>query len=484
MKYYLLLIVAFYSLLSNAQVNKDAVYYSQFIDAPSLKNHLTILASDVFEGRETGKKGQQLAAQYLINSFKKSGCFFVPGMQQFEQFFTVVESQPGGALSINNKEFLFKKDFIYFGSKRKFKLNNTKIVTFSTNLKNDTSNNVVIHTLQSNDVRSEVTTLKKGLSTSTKALILVAKNYTELYEYLAHYTTDRSMRLIDDATKKELPIIVVSAESIAPVLPKQFLYLTSKVKKHKKSETVAQLNCSFNQEEKELVSSNVLAFIPGSDSILKNEVLIITAHYDHIGIQNGVVYNGADDDGTGTVALLELAEAFMNAYKDGNGPKRSLLIMPVSGEEKGLLGSSYYASHPMLPLATTIADLNIDMIGRDDIAHEGKSDYIYIIGSNMLSDDLHTTNEQANNTFTQLQLDYRFNSTTDPNQFYYRSDHYNFAKNNIPSIFYFSGVHADYHQPTDDVEKINFNKVEKVTRLVFHTAWMLANNPTRPVVNH
>ena len=158
--------------------------------------------------------------------------------------------------------------------------------------------------------------------------------------------------------------------------------------------------------------------------------------------------------------------------------------MPVSGEEKGLLGSSYYVSHPALPLSTTIANLNIDMIGRDDIAHEGKSDYIYIIGSNMLSDDLHAANEQANNTFTQLQLDYRFNSTTDPNQFYYRSDHYNFAKNNIPSIFYFSGVHADYHQPTDDVEKINFNKVEKVTKLVFHTAWMLANNPTRPVVNH
>jgi Zn-dependent M28 family amino/carboxypeptidase len=118
------------------------------------------------------------------------------------------------------------------------------------------------------------------------------------------------------------------------------------------------------------------------------------------------------------------------------------------------------------------------------ISNLNTSDYIYIIGSNMLSDDLHAANEQANNTFTQLQLDYRFNSTTDPNQFYYRSDHYNFAKNNIPSIFYFSGVHADYHQPTDDVEKINFNKVEKVTKLVFHTAWMLANNPTRPVVNH
>jgi hypothetical protein len=486
MKKTALLSFVFFAFVLHAQVKKDAAFYAQNIAANSLKKHLTILASDVFEGRETGKKGQQLAAQYLINSFRNSGCFFVPGMQQFEQFFSVVEVQPGGNLTINNSQLQFKKDFIYFGSKRKFELNNTKIITFSSKSTTDTTSNVLVHTLQSNDVRAEVTALKKGLSPATKALVLVATNYSELYEYLEHYTTNKSMRLSSDEVKKELPIIVVNATAIAPILNKEFLFLTNKkqAKNKSKKTTVGTLSCQFNLAEKELISSNVLAFIPGSDSVLKNEVLVITAHYDHIGIDNGVVYNGADDDGTGTVALIEIAAAFMNAYKDGNGPKRSILIMPVSGEEKGLLGSSYYASHPALPLATTIADLNIDMIGRDDIAHEGKSDYIYIIGSNMLSDDLHATNEQANNTFTQLQLDYRFNSTTDPNQFYYRSDHYNFAKNNIPSIFYFSGVHADYHQPTDDVEKINFDKVEKVTKLVFHTAWMLANNPTRPLVNH
>jgi Zn-dependent M28 family amino/carboxypeptidase len=157
--------------------------------------------------------------------------------------------------------------------------------------------------------------------------------------------------------------------------------------------------------------------------------------------------------------------------------------MPVSGEEKGLLGSDYYSSHPVIPLENTVADLNIDMIGRNDIGHEKDTNYIYIIGSNMLSNDLHDANERMNAKYTQLKLDYKFNSLSDPNQFYYRSDHYNFAKHNIPVIFYFSGVHEDYHQPTDDVEKILFSKTEKVARLVFFTAWEIADASKRITLN-
>ena len=191
----------------------------------------------------------------------------------------------------------------------------------------------------------------------------------------------------------------------------------------------------------------------------------------------------ADDDGSGTVALLELAEAFSAAKKEGKGPRRSVLIMPVAGEEKGLLGSQYYSKNPVYPIENTVADLNIDMIGRIDEKHEGNPDYIYIIGSNMLSTELHQINEQANTAFTKLELDYTFNKKDDPNQYYYRSDHYNFAKNNIPVIFYFNGVHADYHKATDTVDKINFQKMEKITRLVFYTAWELANREERIVVD-
>ena len=176
-------------------------------------------------------------------------------------------------------------------------------------------------------------------------------------------------------------------------------------------------------------------------------MIIITAHYDHLGKQDTLIYNGADDNGSGTVAALEIAEAFMIAKKNGKGPRRSVLIMPVSGEEKGLLGSKYYTKKPIFPLEKTIANLNIDMIGRVDDKHDN-GDYIYLIGSNRLSNDLHDISEQINKEYVGIDLDYTFNAEDDPNRYYYRSDHYNFAKNNIPVIFYFNGVHEDYHKTT------------------------------------
>ncbi|HEY0979020.1 MAG TPA: M28 family peptidase, partial [Flavobacteriales bacterium] len=214
----------------------------------------------------------------------------------------------------------------------------------------------------------------------------------------------------------------------------------------------------------------------------KEEVVVVTAHYDHIGVIDGEVYNGADDDGSGTVALLEIAEAFARAKADGHGPRRSVLVMPVSGEEKGLLGSEYYSEHPVFPLANTVADLNIDMIGRVDTVHRTDGRYVYIIGSDRLSSALHTANEEANR-HVGLELDYRFNAADDPNRFYYRSDHYNFAKKGIPSIFYFNGVHADYHGPHDETDRIRYDLLELRTRLVFLTAWDLSTRPDRIVVD-
>ena len=230
-----------------------------------------------------------------------------------------------------------------------------------------------------------------------------------------------------------------------------------------------------------LIAENVLAYVEGSDK--KDELVVITAHYDHVGVEDGVVYNGADDDGSGTVAILEIAEAFALAKAAGHGPRRSVLVMPVSGEERGLLGSQYYSDHPVFPLENTVADLNIDMIGRVDSAHMDSAPYIYIIGSDRLSTDLHRINEEANSTYVGLILDETFNAESDPNRFYYRSDHYNFARKGIPSIFYFSGVHEDYHQPGDDVEKIRFDLLHQRTMLVFHTAWKLANQEERIIVD-
>ncbi|MGB5419609.1 M28 family metallopeptidase [Algibacter sp.] len=227
-------------------------------------------------------------------------------------------------------------------------------------------------------------------------------------------------------------------------------------------------------------SENVIAYIKGSEK--PDEVIVISAHLDHIGISNdGEINNGADDDGSGTVAILEIAEAFKAAEKDGNGPKRTVVFLHVTGEEIGLYGSRYYAEEdPIFPLKNTVANLNIDMIGRIDPKHEtsGKN-YLYLIGADKLSKELHNISEDVNKKFFNLEFDYTFNDDNDPNRFYYRSDHYNFAKNNIPVIFYFNGTHADYHKPSDTPDKINYDFLETRAKLIFHTAWELANRDAR-----
>ena len=230
--------------------------------------------------------------------------------------------------------------------------------------------------------------------------------------------------------------------------------------------------------KKYIKGENIIGYIEGTD--LKDELLVITAHYDHLGTkEDSLIYNGADDNGSGTSSIMEIAQAFMLAKKEGNGPRRSVLIMPVSGEEKGLLGSKYYVENPIYPLENTIANLNVDMIGRIDDYHDNP-DYVYLIGSNRLSTELHQISEGVNKQYINLELDYKFNEEDDPNRYYYRSDHYNFAKNNIPVIFYFNGVHADYHKTSDTVDKIHFGKIQKISRYIFLTAWELANRNERP----
>jgi Zn-dependent M28 family amino/carboxypeptidase len=223
-----------------------------------------------------------------------------------------------------------------------------------------------------------------------------------------------------------------------------------------------------------LQSSNILAVLPGTTK--KDEYIFITGHYDHLGKKDSVIYYGADDDGSGTTSVLQIAEAFAKAKANGKGPARSIVFMTVSGEEEGLWGSDYYTSHPVFPLNRVSVDLNIDMVGRIDPAYKGDSNnYVYVIGEDNLSSDLRKISDSINRQYMHMQLDRRYNDPKDPNRFYYRSDHYNFAKKGVPVLFYFNGVHADYHKPTDTVDKINFNVMEKRVKLIFYTAWAMAN---------
>lgn len=247
---------------------------------------------------------------------------------------------------------------------------------------------------------------------------------------------------------------------------------------------------AIEQETQEAPSENVAAFIEGSDPALKDEVVVISSHYDHIGIESDgegdLINNGADDDGSGTVGILEMAEAFMKARQDGYGPRRSILFLNVTGEEKGLLGSRYFTDmDPLHPLDKIVTNLNIDMIGRFDPTHPTESEnYVYIIGSNLISQELHDINAKVNEiTGTNLELDERFNSKDDPNQFYRRSDHWNFGKHAIPFIFFFTGTHDDYHGVDDEADKIEYDRMARITRLIFATAWQVANQDHPPAVS-
>ncbi|MBC7615382.1 MAG: M28 family peptidase, partial [Pedobacter sp.] len=304
--------------------------------------------------------------------------------------------------------------------------------------------------------------------------------------------TDERMKNMADASV--LPTIVIGtnvANQILAAANTNIDEVKKRITENMKPVTVSiamPISFAAASKETDVRAENVLGFLEGSDPKLKNEVLVISSHYDHIGLVNSPnaidkVNNGADDDGSGTTGVLLLAEAFMKAKKAGKGPKRSVLFITVVGEEKGLLGSEWYAEHPVFPMANTITDLNIDMIGRGDDDRPGNNDFVYIIGSNMLSDDLDRIGKKANADYVNITLDEKYNNRTDPNRFYYRSDHYNFAKFGIPVIFYFNGVHKDYHQPGDEVSKIDFPMLAKRAQLVYFTAWELANGANRPIVN-
>jgi Zn-dependent M28 family amino/carboxypeptidase len=233
---------------------------------------------------------------------------------------------------------------------------------------------------------------------------------------------------------------------------------------------------NFEKAVLKLQSSDVLGVLEGTD--LKDEYVFVTGHYDHLGKRDTVIYYGADDDGSGTISVLEIAKAFAKAKEDGKGPRRTMVFMTVSGEEKGLWGSEYYTNHPVFPLDNTTVDLNIDMIGRIDPSRKigDSTNYVYVVGDDKLSTDLRKISESVNKKYTKLELDYKFNDPKDPNRIYYRSDHFNFANKGVPIIFYFDGMLApDYHKPTDTPDKINYNLLARRAQLVFYTAWDMAN---------
>ena len=476
-----------------AQIDSVALNYAGSITVEELRKHLEIIASDEYEGRDTGKEGQKKAAAYLKEQFASFGIAPLEkeGIDEgYFQRFPLIEERMGSiSIRTSDSTFRFLEEIIYFNEF----------------LKSDRKVEELIFLGEGKDmaaVKKDATVLLvddgtagmiefmgwlKGRADEARAagaaVVLVSTpRVDEIKTEMGHFLTGTRMRLADGDKREQPP--AMQTILIEKAAMSQLLRTKKKIKEKKlKAGKVipVDLTLKHTSQRQEVISENVLAFIEGTEK--PEEILVLTAHYDHVGMEGGDIYNGADDDGSGTVALIEMAQAFAEAKKAGHGPRRSVLVMPVSAEEKGLLGSKYYSENPVFPLENTIANLNIDMIGRTDSVHAGGEPYVYIIGSDRLSTQLHEVNEKANSTYCQLDLDYTFNAEDDPNKFYYRSDHYNFAKKGVPAIFYFSGVHEDYHKPTDTIEKIEFDRLHQRTLLVFHTAWILANQEERIVVD-
>ncbi|MCX6182947.1 MAG: M28 family peptidase [Bacteroidetes bacterium] len=447
-----------------------AIKYSTFVRSSDIKEFITVLASDSLEGRETAQPGQKKAARYIAKQFNSFG--IAPYNNTYFQPFYLSTIKPEQvSININGKELDFLVDYYHLSNFSNAEISADKAIFITkptSNLKDK-----VVFTMLKGYTEKEI---KELMNSGASAVFLIDEKAATKMNLSGYRLRAEKLKVLETDAKHSTPLFFLSIKSA-----KKALRFKIKMKNFSNKELECTVGIKISIESDKVSSENVLGYVEGSD--LKNEVVVITAHYDHLGIHDGKIYYGADDDGSGTAAVIALSKAFQQAKKEGHGPRRSILFMTVSGEEKGLLGSSFYTSNPIFPLASTVADLNIDMIGRIDEKHGTNPDYVYLIGSDKLSSQLHKISDSANTMYTKLELDYTFNAPEDPNRFYYRSDHYNFAKNGIPVIFYFNGTHADYHQPSDTVDKINFDKVEKIARLVFFTAWELANRNEKIIVD-
>ncbi len=478
------------------------------IKAADLRTHLSILASDSLEGRETTFPGQKKAANYIASVFRNLKLKAIGDNGTYFQHFDVevarinpetkIITEIGGV----KKGYFWRTDFIAASAKDTTVSGPVAFVGFTdteldSTAKSKLAGRIVFvfigKTNYANDI-SEAATRRRFYAIRQDAgavATMMIPDYEgpATFQYAQQMIGNFSLNEGMMGLKNSLPHIRLQSIRfiISPKLAEEVLKLSGKSLKQIRDQAlqaqvftplflddaIVTVESKLIQETKQ--TENVISLLPGSDPDPKMQVVAFTAHYDHLGkSKDGIIYHGADDDGSGTATVLELAEAFT---KNPIKPMHSLLFITFVGEEKGLFGSQYYTNNPIIPLNQTIADLNMDMIGRIDTVHEAKKDtnYIYVIRSNKISFELDSLLQIANKESGQLILDYTYNGEYDPEQYYRRSDHFNFAKNGVPIVYLFDGIYADNHKPTDTVDKILFERMVKIGRMIYSLGWKLAN---------
>lgn len=517
--------------------------YQDEITVDFLRSHLTAFAADSMKGREAGTPSEDKAARYLAEQYRKMGLKPVGDNGTYFQHFK---------LNATRSDSIVFKLFNTSGDSRKLADRSVASKTSSANFMrrfggsdtlrgpvvfagfgvNDAANNVT-H-LQGADLKGKWVLVFQEMPSVVDGDTLIDPAIDARARFQAIVDKGaKGLLLIPAATSKEFKSVADQMQSdfgevgrmrlayrdkgagssdasspgyniVNPAMAARMLGLESENALEAYRQKLINNITGFQPRtlpyelahipystEVTLDSQNVLAFYEGADPQLKDEVVVMTSHYDHVGIgrpdsTGDRIYNGADDDGSGTMGLLNIAHAFVTAGKNGVKPKRSILFLNVSAEEKGLLGSRYYSDHPVFPMDKTVANINTDMIGRIDARHKkkGVEDYAYIIGAEIISSELDSLLVEANKRSGQIKLSKRYNDLQDPNQFYRRSDHWHFGRKRVPFVFFFTGVHEDYHRPSDEVHKIRFDKMAKIVRTMYATAVLVANADEAPKVDN
>jgi hypothetical protein len=500
------------------------------ITGTQIRDYLSFIASDIFEGRDTPSRGLDTVAQFLAMSVSRLG--LKPGGDDATFFQKIALrriaiDQAETRAQIDNRTLTLGDDYLPLA--RAADVQASPLV-FAGNGWFIKSKNIDAY--KGIDAKGKIAIVftpldgpprgatradisgKRGEDWMTPAEYAFKQGAAGIvmvpdFNYLANWESHRT-RIIERGTTNverfQTPSIQVSPGIIATPRVATLLFQGEKQDARSIYEAVlsgqqlepfvlsAQKRVSLNIKMKSetMTTQNVVALFEGSDPILKNEYVALGAHYDHVGVGTPVngdpIYNGADDDASGTTALLAMAEALTKAR---SRPKRSVLFVWHAGEEKGFWGSRYFTEYPTVPLDRIVTQINLDMIGRSkkegdtNPRNSGLSgpNGIYVIGPKMMSTELAELTESMNKQYLNLTYDFRFDDPADPNRYFYLSDHYMYAVKGIPVVFFFSGEHEDYHRPSDSSDKIDYQKMEKVTRSIYMMVWEIANKATRPKVD-
>ena len=507
--YYVLLIAHCLLPVVTFAQSDNAEKYASGITAKDLKKHLSIIASADMEGRETATAGQRKAAAYIEEQFKQIGLQHPSQLSGYQQSYPLFkDTLLSVSLKIGKNKYTFGKDFsITAGSSLAQEIRSGEIVFVGYGIEDKTYNDyqgknvkgkIVMFFTGEPKINGKALSFGKGRRaqwrSDKKAILAKQKGAVGALVFNPMDTAAEGTVLeISRRTNLYFPQPVtnetekVTYASIVKHVAKNILGDESYIELIKKANNGEPLNTysitiksktkfEYKKIQIPFSSTNVIGYLEGSDK--KDEYVFLTGHYDHLGKKDSVIFYGADDDGSGTVSVIEMAQAFAEAKAEGHGPRRTIVFMTVSGEEKGLWGSEYYTDHPLFPLETTTVDLNTDMVGRIDPDRKtgDSNNYVYVVGDDKISSDLKPISIGINKKYVNLELDYKYNDPSDRERIYYRSDHYNFARKGVPIIFYYDGMlRPDYHKPTDTIDKINFTLMEKRVKLIFLTAWDMAN---------